>query len=71
MSRGPLRRSCGADGCYHTFDSERVSGDGVRANKKIECMKDADVCRECTKKVCTGSPRCVEKRKRELEKKNG
>ncbi len=68
MSRGSIRRSCGADGCFHAFDSERVSGDGARANKKIECMKDADICRTCTKEVCSGSPACVAKRKKEIEK---
>lgn len=67
MSRGPILRSMGADGCYHAFDSERTTNSkGARINKKIECMKDADVCRTCTKEDCKGTPACVEKRKREL-----
>lgn len=68
MAIGAIRRSQGADGCYHAFDNERLSGDKSRPNKKIECMKDAEVCRTCTKEICTGTQACVEKRKRELEK---
>ena len=68
MARGSIYRSVGADGCYHAFDSERTSNKyGERKNKKIECIKDVEVCRTCTKKKCTGTARCVEKRKREIE----
>lgn len=68
MSRGSIRRSLGADGCFHAFDSERVSGDKSKPNRKIECMKDIDVCRTCRKANCSGTPECVAKRRRELEK---
>ena len=67
MSRGTLKRSLGADGYFHSFDSERSRNTGgARINKKIECMKDADVCRTCTCEKCKGTPACVERRKREL-----
>ena len=68
MAKGPIIRSQGADGCYHAFDNERLSGGRKKVNKRIECMKDADVCRECTRESCSGTPECVAKRKRELEK---
>lgn len=69
MARGSIRRSAGADGCYHAFDSERTSNKyGERKNKKIECIKDADICLKCNKDKCTGIAKCVEKRKKELEK---
>lgn len=66
MSKGFIKRSLSADGCFHVFDNERVSGEGMKSNKKIECMKDADVCRTCTKEKCSGTQKCVEKRKKEL-----
>ena len=67
MAKGAIRRSLGADGCFHAFDNERVSGGGTKTNKKIECMKDAEVCRTCTREKCSGSAKCVARRKRELE----
>ena len=65
MSKGPIIRSIGADGLAHTFDTDRVSG-GKKINRKIECMKDADICINCTKEKCTGSQKCINKRKKEL-----
>lgn len=69
MPKDVILRSFGADGCAHAFDSERVRNKGgARINKKIECMKDAGICYTCTKENCKGTPSCVEKHKRELEK---
>lgn len=69
MAKGSILRSKGADGCFHKFDSERMRNTGGETiNKKIECMKDADICRTCDKEYCKGTEKCVEKRKRELER---
>lgn len=69
MAKGSILRSKGSDGYFHAFDNERLNhSKGETVNRKIECMKDADICRTCDKDVCKGTKKCVEKRKKELEK---
>lgn len=65
--KGDILRSKGVDGLFHTR-SEAASGTKTKPNRKIECMKDADVCRNCTRTKCSGTQKCVEKRKKELQK---
>ena len=72
--RGSYSRS--ADGMYHTAPIEQKkepkygykepSERAIRLAEKRE--SDAEVCRRCTKKVCKGSPECIEKQRRIQEK---
>ncbi len=64
--------SRGADGYYHTRapESEKkvkhkkkpLSERAIRSAAKRE--SDAEVCRKCTKKVCKGSPECIERQRK-------
>ena len=78
---GTYHRS--ADGCYHTTETgERkkekhgkkvFSERAIRSAAKRE--SDAEVCRRCKKKVCKGSPECIERQRKiqeaERMKENG
>ncbi len=72
---GSYNRS--ADGYYHTRPLEgkpktskhapcTLSERAIRSAEKRE--SDAEVCRRCTKKVCKGSARCIEKERARQEK---
>lgn len=66
----------GADGYYHITEigakktekrkKKEWSERALRCTEKRE--SDAEVCRKCTKKVCKGSPECIEKQRRIQEK---
>lgn len=61
-----------ADGYYHTAETgERkkekhvkkvLSERAIRSAEKRE--SDAEVCRRCKKKICKGSPECIEKQRK-------
>ena len=61
-----------ADGYYRTMETgtkkvekrkkKEWSERALRCAEKRE--SDAEVCRKCTKKVCKGSPECIEKQRR-------
>lgn len=67
----------GIDGYYHTTPMEgakkaekhpkkQLSERAVRCAAKRE--SDAEVCRACTKIVCKGSPRCIDKERARQER---
>lgn len=71
--RGSYSRA--ADGMYHTTPIERKkpkredvqkSEKAIRSAEKRE--SDAEVCRRCTKAVCKGSARCIEKERARQER---
>lgn len=72
--RGTYSRS--ADGMYHTSPitgkpkapkhKSKASERAVQLAEKRE--SDAEVCRRCTKSVCKGSFRCIEKERARQEK---
>lgn len=73
--RGSYSRS--ADGMYHTsamegkpkapkYKPKELSERAVRCAEKRE--SDAEVCRRCTKAVCKGSERCIEKERARQER---
>ena len=70
---GTYHRS--ADGCYHTIETgERKKEKHVKkewSERARRCFEkresDAEVCRKCTKKVCKGSPECIEKQRKNQE----
>lgn len=78
---GTYHRS--ADGCYHTIETgerkkekhrEKVLSErAIRSAAKRE--SDAEVCWRCKKKICKGSPECIEKQRKiqeaERMRKNG
>ena len=70
---GTYHRS--ADGCYHTIETgerkkekhreTQLSERAIRSAAKRE--SDAEVCRRCKKKICKGSPECIEKQRKNQE----
>ena len=62
----------GADGYYRTAETgtKKVEKREKKewTERALRCAEkresDAEVCRKCTKKVCKGSPECIEKQRR-------
>lgn len=62
----------GADGYYRTMEigtqKQEKRPKKVLSERAVRCAKkreaDAEVCRKCTKKVCKGSPECIEKQRK-------
>lgn len=62
----------GADGYYRTMETGTKKTEKREkkewTERALRCAEkresDAEVCRKCTKKVCKGSPECIEKQRR-------
>lgn len=66
-----MRRAQSPDGLHHTRD---INEKPASKPKYVERMKkqneDIEVCRSCTRKKCSGTKACIEKRRRELQIQN-
>ena len=65
-----------ADGYYRTAETgdkkPKKHGQKVWSERALRCLEkresDAEVCRKCTKRICKGTPECIEKQRRIQEK---